>query len=359
MSDFKQLSDTINAIIRISDMIRNTNVTSDDVRQLGRINADISDNLEWLSEFIHGVNESKNSFKDLICDPELEPEEEPEIIGKEFVDIYSYPGYGIDELGNVYDPDMNILPHIFICGEVRVKLGDNLDTDVRRLCVLMSQAFKLGTGNPSNGYICRTKSGDARDLRRANIIWVPGELSMSVKDRIYDDISRRIVEYDGDVDKILSCYPSSEEFDTPNITEEDVINIINKNKGYIVSNSIFTVDKSTSIIIPTPEVIEDISNKPEGFDVFSFLLNSKDIDKSINLLKEKITQGRKLSYFEREIVVLSSVNSFDGTTDAGKDLVDKIKNDFCGYTMSQGYINRILNKPNSVITKIIFGGAVK
>jgi hypothetical protein len=102
-----------------------------------------------------------------------------------------------------------------------------------------------------------------------------------------------------------------------------------------------------------------MSDKPEGFDVFSFLLNSNDIEKSIHLIKEKITQGRKLSYFEREIVVLSSVNSFDGTTDSGKDLVDKIKNDFCGYTMSQGYINRILNKPNSVISKIIFGGIVK
>lgn len=358
MSDFKQLSDTINAIIRISDMIRNTNVTSDDIRQLGRINADISDNIDWLSNFIHG-NESTipNNNPICICDPEPELEEKPEIIGKEFVDIYSYPGYGIDELGNVYDPDMNILPHIFAYGEVRVKLGDNMDTDIRRLCVLMSQAFKLGTGDPSNGYICRTKSGDARDLRRANIIWVPGELSMSVKDRIYDDISRRIVEFDGDVDKVLSCYPSHEEFDTQNITREDVTSIINKNKGYIVSNSIFTVDRS-GVILPTPEVIEDMSDKPEGFDVFSFLLNSKDIDKSIHLIKEKITQGRKLSYFEREIVVLSSVNSFNGTTDAGKDLVDKINNDFCGYTMSQGYINRIVNKPNPVITKIIFGGAV-
>lgn len=359
MSDFKEFSNTINAIIRISNMIRNTSVTSDDIRQLGRINDEICDNIEWLSDFIHGENKTEIPTKNLICICDPEPEEKPEVIGKEFIDIYAYPGYGIDELGNVYDTNMHILPHIFICGEVRVKLGDNMDTDVRRLCVLMSQAFKLGTGNPSNGYICRTKSGDARDLRRSNIIWVPGELNMSVKDRIYDDISRRIVEFDGDIDKILSCYPSSEEFDTQNITEEDVINIINKNKGYIVSNSIFTVDKSTGTIIPTPEVIEDMSDKPEGFDVFSFLLNSKDTDKSIHLIKEKITQGRKLSFFEREIVVLSSVNSFDGTTDVGKDLVDKIKSDFCGYTMSQGYINRILNKPNSVISKIIFGGIVK
>lgn len=358
MNDFKRLSNAVNAIIHISDMIRNTGVTSNDIRQLGRINDDISDNIDWLSDFIHGVNKTEipTKTKNLICDPE--PEEKSEIIGKEFVDIYSYPGYGIDELGNVYDPEMNILPHIFTYGEVRVKLGDNLDTDVRRLCVLMSQAFKLGTGDPSNGYICRTKSGDARDLRKANIIWVPGELSMSVKDKIYDDISRRVIDFDGDVDKIMSCYPLSEEFDTPNITEEDVTSIINKNKGYIISNSIFTVDRS-GVILPTPEVIEDMSDKPEGFDVFSFLLNSRDIDKAIHLVKEKITQGRKLSYFEREIVVLSSVNSFDGTTDAGKDLVGKIKNDFCGYTMSQGYINRILNKPNSVITKIIFGGAVK
>lgn len=365
-NDFVKLSNSIKAVNNLSLLIQKTKIEFTDLMDLGELNPEISNNLNWLKAYF-GCNEkvipeltpedvaSKNKPDEKVIPQELTPEDvETKVNLKpvipipddEVIKVPFIKGIYASSKGTIYDENMNVIPQRWIDGDMRVDIGTIVQ---RRVFTIIAPTF--GTHAPaSEGWILTHKSRDGRDNRKENIFWVPKSLSRCNEANLSEDIARRLVDCDGNIDKVLEYYEGS----IPVVTKDRIKDVKNKLVDTLVCDSIFTVG-SNGKLYPTPEVIEDNSLKSEGFDVFTFLLNSKDINQSLELIRDKIQNKQKLSYYEREILVLASVDNFD---EKDSDLSRKIDKEF-GYKMSPGYINRILDAMNPEICKILFGGVIK
>jgi len=255
----------------------------------------------------------------------------------------------VSENGTIYSIEKhNVLEPYFIDGDLRVQIGDD-DNDIKRASVLVAKAFQIHSANRNGDYVIAFMDGDRRNLSVSNLYWVSSESrpTSSWSLLLIEDICRRIIEHNGDVDVILTRYKNSK----PVVTRNAIIAIINKELHSNISDKFFTVVNND--IVPYGAELNDCQNKPSSsFDVGGFFLTTNDRKTSAALLRDKIKAKQELSLVEKTIIVFITIDIIGGKHLPDVQKISKVVKDQFGVTIPYDIIDQIRNDYNSEVAKM-------
>lgn len=222
-------------------------------------------------------------------------------------------------------------------GEMRVNKPAG-SSEWHRVSVLMAAFYGIKKSN--SDYVIGYKNGDRRDMSSTNLEWIPNPGKLNYTNLLVEDICRRIIEYDGDVNTILSKYKNS----SPKVTEEYIRTILNKEAGRSISDRFF---KLVNGRVEKVESVND-SSTSNGMDIYQvFMMTHGDMSLVDEIFKTKCDGNFIISQTEFEM--LYAIVDDDNPHDP-QWYVDKIKGRY-GKTIPVDVIKSI-NKESKIIEEI-------
>lgn len=227
---------------------------------------------------------------------------------------YYKNGMMVSEEGDVWDlMSDSLLETGFYDGEMKAIIpGDRFATPEKldksmRIAPMVARVYGV-TANDSNTshqqMVIDYIDGDRRNLRPSNLKWIKRPVnnkSLKTLARIIaDDICRRLVDNNGDVEKTLEMYPNSS-----NITSKYISDIRFKLIETDLSDKYFIVDKSGNFISKL-DTVEEVDEKPKKISpaVSEMPMSMMSND----LLESKIRSG-KLSIADKNLILYRTIQS--------------------------------------------------
>lgn len=296
----------------------------EDLQLLSEINENIKSNINTLLDFI--ANREIEFAEDIVEEDE-EIDLEPVIDSSPDLKPFEAPSSVLHGFWDEMDPDadwkiihdMNImvsdngmfvsldnekvLKPYFIDGDLRISQTDDIK-DAKRAAPLVCKAFGIRSNDIKGDYIIEFKDGDRRNLSPSNIYWVR---SCDVEKKnsttlLVEDICRRILEYRGDINKILPLYEGSK----PPVTDKLVNGIISGQIYRNISDRFFIVSEGK--VFPKADATPK-STAPDGVDVAGFLEISGDKELVKELLKDKLARKHTLSIPDKKVLTFFAIDS--------------------------------------------------
>ena len=356
--DVKTIKRVIDLFANFSEIINTTEVSSNDVKILSEIQPRISDNLARIEELVGlKINETKPTPTEETekSAPTSTPPTEGISSYKKWIDIdpdaewkkISNLNVMASSSGLIYDLYSDrLLSQYFIDGDMRVVLGDDITRDARRAAPIICRAFGIYSGNRDKQMIIDFRNGDRRDLRVQNLLWIEApDDRPSVFEYLMEDICRRAIEYNGDIEKILPLYENSH----PVVTKFMLDDIISKRTHTDISDRFFMLSSSGEIL-PRTHVGSDDS--PNGLDVSQFILMSGDKKLSEKLLNDKIKEGQNLSILEKTVCVFMTLDSMGPKIKDVKAIANAISKKFNGLELSFEFIRSVMDDYTSELARL-------
>lgn len=367
--DIKTIKSVIDLFANFSEIVNTTEVSSNDVKILSEIQPRISDNLTRIEELV-GLKINNESKPITIASTEIKKEDSEQTSTtsskmsitpggissyKKWIDIDPDADWKkvvslnvmASSSGLIYDLNTDqLLPQYFIDGDMRVVLGDDITRDARRTAPIICRAFGIYSGHREKQMIIDFRNGDRRDLRVQNLLWIeePDNRPSSFE-YLTEDICRRVIEFNGDIDKVLSMYENSR----PIVTKFLLEDIINKRAHTDISDKFFMLSSSGEIL-PRTHVGSDDS--PNGLDVSQFILMSGDKKLSEKLLNDKIKDGMTLSILEKTVCVFMALDSMGPKIKDIKAIANTVKKKFSGLELPFEFIRTIMDDYTSELARL-------
>lgn len=345
MSEVKKLINGVQACEKFVKQLELHAVTIEELETLGEIAPSVSENIQFLRDWVNNNTISTMTTEELATTPTTESCAEPWIDidpGAEWRHLFN-TDVMVSNTGKFFSiTNRTVLKPAFIDGELRVVVDDT-DQGTKRAAVLVTRAFGLHSMDRNNGdYIIAFKDGDRRNIALNNLHWVQ-EPPRNETLCLIEDICRRIVEFNGDVDKVLGEYEGSR----PKVTEGFVKAIINKEIHSNVSNAFFIMMGGK--LYPRTNQSEE---QNYGMDTAGFLVLSGDKKMTKSLIRDKIERGHDLSITEKTVIVFMAMESIGGKKVPDVPTIARtIKNEF-KIDMAFDFIEPIRNDYSSEIAKV-------
>lgn len=352
-NDIRNLIEARKSLKQLAQLLQTTNVTRTDADRVGSYIPKLASAITGLQEWDAGKIENLE-FK-----------------------VAPYYGAKVSSKGDIYSIETGELfvPR-WIDGDLRVKVG----TSLRRCVDIVAKAFNIKAPGNAN-WSLTFKDGDRRNLDPSNITWVESkpmsEQEIAAQNSIYliEDISRRLLEYNGDTDKVFEQFNGSK----PKISPQYIDTIKRKEFHPEISDRFFSIDIDGSIIsstsiepvdesddVLTEDEIEDNIDETigipttvsatDGIDCYGLLMSTHDTGIVCDMIKDKVNRGQKISEQEKEIMYVAVT---DGDHKA-LWYMGQIKKMF-GYDLPLTEINYIRSTKSLTLqtTHKIFKGAKK
>ena len=342
-----ELKQAKNTVESIRTMVAATKeVSLDDMIIIGELNSDIIENIDFIRNWFSG-NTKFNTTN--IVENSVQSSSLP-------APTYSNPWMSADpsatwlmdcrlnimvsSSGLLWDLSKNkLFDRYFIDGDLRIQLTPEDPNDFRRVAPIIARVFRKNS-NHQEDCVIEYINGDRRDCSINNIKWTPKTIIPDMKELLIEDVCRRIVEFNGDISKIMPLYKHSK----PSICEETITAIIMKNRFSEISDQFFEWNGIDIIPVPQPN--------PNSLNVGEFFLMSKDRSLSIGLIKDKITKDEPLTMMEKEILVfIAAENTINPTPANIAETVEVMFN----YNLSDTYVEQTLSS-SSIISNIFKEG---
>lgn len=316
MSEVKKLIKGVQACEKFAKQLELHNVTIKELETLGEIAPSVLENIQFLRDWVTG-RLVLTTTEEVLVETDTSTEETPSTApvetccaepwleidpNAEWRRLYS-TDLMVSDKGTFYDIKKNtLIKPMFIDGELRVVVDDT-DQGIKRAAVLVTRAFGLHSIDRNGEYIIGFKDGDRRNLSINNLQWVQEPVRNETL-CLVEDICRRIVEFNGDVNKVLGEYEGSK----PKVTEKFVKAVINKEIHANISNGFFVMMDGK--IYPREKQRDEQNSS--GMDTAGFLVMSGDKKMTKSLLKDKIDRGHDLSLTEKTVIVFMAIESIGG-----------------------------------------------
>jgi hypothetical protein len=195
----------------------------------------------------------------------------------------------ITEEGRFYDVDTDaeIIP-FWHDGEMRL----NLNGEIKRCSTLVATAFGIKSDNRDADYILEYRNGDRRDLSPGNLYWVLPSKKPNFRVLLIEDICRRIIDFDGDIKKVVAMYDGS----NAKISEQLVKLILTKQEQKSISDAFFELDSDGHPI----SLLKNYQGT--GLDCYGLLAQTKDPVLVTEMLKRKVDANQSIS--DAEIIMM-------------------------------------------------------
>lgn len=374
MLTLKDAVRVIESITLTSKKLTTTSISFSDILTFGEIAPEIRNNLLFIQKWFNGdieslemitpihttVESTPTPIIDVIPDvlSELEPYKaiEPDSEWKFVFDLNVW----VSDKGTIYSMDNHsVVKPCWIDGDLRVLLSN--DELPRRAAPIVCKAFAIHSANRNGEFIIHFNDGDRRNLSPYNMTWVPkGSSNANIKRYYVEDICRRIVEFNGDVDKILAKYEGSK----PVTTRRGIELIISKELHPGLSDNFFFNINGKIVPVDKPQVESwndkcdaeaDTASLKEGFDVGGFFLASNDKKMSMELIKDKIKSGETLTSTEEVIVVFSMMEQMDSKKIPDTKKISNVIKNHLGITLPIEVIEQVRMDFTSEIAKVFRG----
>ena len=336
-----------------------SDVPKEDLLILGEIKPEITEDLLFLENWIKGnvslemlettptpspvvtVKKNKEPWLDVTPDAEW----------RHVIDM----NFMVSSYGDIWDLNSNkLLPQYFMDGDLRISLGSDPCRDTRRVAPIVSKAFQIWSPDRNADFIIGYKDGDRRNMKVDNIYWKkPTGEYVDTRKYLIEDICRRIIEHNGDVDKIITRYESSR----PAVSRASISQIMEKKIYNEISDLFFTYNDGK--IYPRTDSMAIDTSTNTGMDIGQFFRISGDRKISGELIREKIKKGEVLTLDEKIIVVFMAMDviGLDKANDV-KKISNVIKNNF-GCNIGFEFINQVKNDYTSEISEMFRGEVSK
>lgn len=216
----------------------------------------------------------------------------------------------VSSMGDFYSLTTNkiIIPR-FVGGDLRIDINES----TKRAAVIIAKNFRISSGNREGNMVIWFRDGDRRNLKVENITWKDsGSMKpLSTWDLLIEDICRRLIDCDGDINKTIEFYEGSDPVVKPSLIKS----VLMKEKYSDISDRFFMMNEDNSFI-PMDELMtvegDDtiVVSGDIGFDVSGFLIQSKDKELAKSLLIDKIKKGvNVLTEDEKTMMVFSAIEN--------------------------------------------------
>lgn len=337
-----------------------TNVTPQELLSnlmiLGEINDNIIKDIEFLQRWI----DNDVSFDDgtpIIDEETVQTNTEPWIEIRPDAEwrLVSDIQYMVSSHGDIWDLKTNqLLPQYFRDGDLRLSFSKIIGIDTKRVAPIIAKAFQIWSPDRRGDFIIAYKDGDRRNITVNNIYWKkPSGEYVDTRKYLVEDICRRIIEFDGDIDKIYPKYDHSR----PSVSKETIRQIKEKSVYTEISDLFFMY--SDGKIYPRTDSMAIDTSSNSGMDVSQFFRMSGDKNITGDLIRDKIKNGEPLSLDEKVIVVFMAMDSM-GINKASdvKKISNVIKSSF-GTDIGFDFISQVKNDYTSDISSMFRGEVLK
>lgn len=338
-----------NTMESLAEMLTTSNIKFDEIEALGEISPNVENSISLIINWFNDrpityaikqtkEEESSSSDDDFFLDPDMPYMAfDPKAEWCKVNDINVW----VSSSGLIYSTDNDeLLKPVFMNGDYMVYI-DKLN-QWKRAGVICARAFRILSPNKNDSNYClEYKDGDRKNIKPDNLVWKHKSTMITTTSqyRFIEDICRRIVEFNGDVNAIVKDYKGSE----PTVSKVVVKRIITKELHPNVSDLFFVHDNGN--VIPREKQNADGAN---GLDVSGFLTMSGDLITTSSLLKGKIELGHKLSIDEEMILVYIAMSNVGSSNT--KKISKYIKDEF-GYQLANDMID--LMKKDNFVEKLI------
>lgn len=229
-------------------------------------------------------------------------------------------GLMVSSEGDIWDlkNDCLLQPKFLDC-EVKVLVKKDcfdppeLEDNWMRVAPIVCRAFGINSNTkatPSARVVIDYISGDRRDLRPTNLKWIKLSSTPNKSKILCEDICRRLIDTDGDVDKALKFYCEK------TITKEYISNIRNKMVEIAMSDRFFTIEKG--VFTPTKKYAK------KNLKNTSFSITREPDD----ILASSIRKGT-LTIGEKNFLIIKTIDELQAESRKKKltaeDIVDTIR----------------------------------
>lgn len=297
---------------QFSNAVQTSQVSLNDLLILGEINTSILEDVEFLQGyFAYLYGEEDAITNEPIVAEEVTADDNPWLSVNPNVDwrlVYDL-NYMVSENGDIWDVDNNcLIDQYFINGDMRIFVEGDLPNMTKRVSAIVCRAFGIKSSKFNLGFKDSSQividfiDGDRRNCRYTNLRWIEKSRVMKTwQVMTTEDICRRLVDFNGDVDKVLTMYDKT----TPIVTKDIIQNIKTKKTDREISDLFFVYQNGS--FFPRAHV-EKIGN--DSFDVAGFFVSTGDKDTTLKLLKDKIKDDKKVTPDEITIMVKSLMGNY-------------------------------------------------
>lgn len=215
----------------------------------------------------------------------------------------------VSSMGDFYSLTTNeiIIPR-FVGGDLRIDINES----TKRAAVIIAKNFRISSGNREGNMVIWFRDGDRRNLKVENITWKDsGSMKpVSTWDLLIEDICRRLIDCDGDINKTIEFYEGSDPVVKPSLIKS----VLMKEKYSDISDRFFMMNEDNFIPMDELMTVEGddtiVVSGDIGFDVSGFLIQSKDKELAKSLLIDKIKKGvNVLTEDEKTMIVFSAIEN--------------------------------------------------
>lgn len=224
---------------------------------------------------------------------------------------YYKTGMMVSEEGDVWDLVTDTLLETgFYDGEMKAVIpadrfcNQEHTAKTMRIAPMVARIFGIAheDNDGTSNYIIDYIDGDRRNLRPSNLRWIKRKLGTQTTTRelakiIADDICRRLVDTNGDVEKTLAMYPPT----STNITSKYISDIRFKLIETGLSNKYFDVDSKGNFIPKGAEKKTEETPKEKKPVIDMSMMSDERLD-------EKIRTG-KLSIADKNLLLYRTIQS--------------------------------------------------
>lgn len=354
-----ELKNAVNAIKACETFVESTktDVSVNDLMVLSEINYNISENIDFLRRWLN----NDVVFEDPIATQTVDETSSPKASrtapwlsvapDAEWRPVFDL-NLMVSNYGHIWDIKTNKeLEKRFIDGDVRVVIGKDVTRDSRRAAPIVTKAFQLRSPDRAADYIIGYRDGDRRNLRIDNLFWKkPDDTCVEIRTYMIEDVCRRIIEHEGDVDAIFERYTGSR----PSVSKASIQQIMEKKIYTDISDMFFAYDNG-KIYPRSDSLATSINAERDGADIAGFFRMSNDKKISGDLLRDKIKRGQTLSIDEKVIVVFMAMDIIGiSKANDSKKISNVIKNTF-GCDIGYDFINQVKDDYTSEIASMFRG----
>ena len=351
MGKYKNLMSVIKTITDIGIMSNDINVKT--VEHLGTIAPDVATNISLLKGWMKGDTiyaEEESSADETKQPSEVSPllteggyyRFDPDADWKQVFD----PPVWCSTSGLIYseEKDELLIPR-YHNGDYMVTIDPNdAEQGKKRAGVLVARAFRIQSDDRlSDQNVLEYRDGDRKNICPENLYWRQSE-QYNLQQRTVEDICRRIIEFNGDFDKIMDCYDPNDRF----ASKQFVRSVFEKTIFQSISDRFFVRTLSGKIVVK-----QTVDTRPIGHDIGEFLRKTEDLSLAKQLLVDKIKEGKNsITVDEEAIMVITAVVDVKTTSNKA---ISKYIRDVYKYTIPFDTIETWKSAKSNKLYQIIGG----
>ena len=319
--EIQEIVKIVKSVNEFAETIRMNDITFNDIKTLSTIDKTTA---ETIKEFVKWFSHKQTTNTTDTEQPWLEYDENAEWV-PDTIDNLVVSSSGL--FWSLHDN--SIVTPRFVCGDLRIDLPTG---ETKRAAVIVAKTFRLWSHDRnSTDCVMWYKDGDHRNIHINNLVWKKRSeclVNTSAWKLLIEDICRRIIEHDCDIDKILSRYNGSD----PKVDKILIKRIMTKEKYSEISDKFFVISGTT--IIPREDIItkdsdtSEISHTTIGYDIGSFLITTGDKVIAKQLLIDKVKDNRgNISEDEKAIMVFSAIEQIGGKQTPSTKSISRVINE--------------------------------